>query len=59
MANYTNLHSDNISINMDVNNNHIILGMQRDHLVTDAEMGGNNVTMNAAAATGTSSSWER
>ena len=55
--NYTSLSSNNIDVNVDVAANQIVLGMKRTDLVTDAEMGGDQITLTAAAAVGSNQFW--
>lgn len=58
--NFTNLHNNNIDItyNAGASAHTIILGMRRADLITDAEMGGNSITVQIAAATGLSTAWQ-
>ncbi len=60
IGNYTNLHNNNLDITFvsGASVHSIILGMPRTDLITDAEMGGNSVTVAIAAATGLSTAWQ-
>jgi hypothetical protein len=56
--NFTNLSSNNIKIVVDTIANTIVLGMDRKDLISNSDMSGKNtITLKAAAAVGTSSSW--
>jgi len=55
--NYTNLSANNILIDVNDNDKTIILGMKREDLISDSEMGGNSVTLGVAGAVGSSFQW--
>lgn len=56
-SNYISLSQNNISISVNASAQNIVLGMKRVDLVTDTEMGGQQVTMEVAAAVGSSTAW--
>lgn len=54
---WTNLFSNNIAPYVDVVNKTIRLGIKRTDLITDVEFPGNSITIKAAAAVGSNTSW--
>ncbi|UTW62929.1 T9SS type A sorting domain-containing protein [bacterium SCSIO 12741] len=56
-SNYRNLHSNNLSARVSAAEGYIYLGMKRTDLITDAEMGGDKITLKVAAAVGSNTVW--
>lgn len=56
-GNFTNVSTNNISIEVDADNNTILLGVDRKDFITDAEFPGNSITVKVAAAVGSNEVW--
>ena len=56
-SNFTNLSTNNISINVNTSSKTIKLGLKRTDFITDTEFSGDTITCIAAAAVGSNTSW--